>query len=191
MSLIVTIAGSASASASSSAVLEAARRMLRRDGHRSEAIVLRNLPAAEFLHRGSDSSHLAAVHCLIERAQALIIAIPQREAAYAGLLKTFLDALPAYSLQDKALLPILTESSSSLSSAREEALKSIRISLKGSLLLPALAFTTAQIQFEHGGVVRLEQSGEGQLRDSLDELVRPARPQSPPPIPGPNQPFFR
>ena len=172
MSYIVSLTGSASASDQSSAVLEASRRILRRKGFHSDAIVVRNLPWAHILHGKTESSVLEATHCLIERAQAIVIMAPLPEAVSFGLLKTYFDTLPPNALLDKPVLPIVTGGSSAPLLSSDYALKSVLAALGASSVLESLTIADIQVQFEHGGVVRLEDDAEAQLRESLDELTR-------------------
>jgi FMN reductase len=177
MTYIVTIAGSASASAQSSAVIEASRRILRRNGLHSDSIVVRNLPSLDLLSNRPETSALEAAHCLIERAQGIVIATPIQEATYAGLLRTFLETLPYNALQDKTVLPITTGGSHA--PPPDYALRYALASLGAGHILRSLFIEDAQIQFEHGGLVRLEEGAEARLRDSLDALTRAVKLVSP------------
>jgi FMN reductase len=177
MTHIVTITGGASASVQASAVIEASRRILRRNGLHSDSVVIRNLPSLDLLRTRPGSSALEAAHCLIERAQGIVIATPIQEATYAGLLRTFLDTLPPYALQEKTILTVTT--GTSLASPPDYALRYALSSLGAGNLLRSLPIADSQIQFEHGGLVRLEEDAEARLRDSLDTLTRAVRLFSP------------
>lgn len=179
MSYIVTIAGNASASAPTASALEATRRLLRRNGLHSDAIVVRNLPAADLLHGRLDSPALEAAHCLIAQAQGIVIATPLQETTYSGLLKTFLDTLPPNALQEKTLLPITVGGCRSALISREYALRPVLTALGANAILRPLCLEESAILFEHGGVVRLEESAETRLRDGLEALRRAVSPPSP------------
>ena len=62
MSYIVTLTGSASASDQSSAVVETSRRILRRNGFRSDAVVVRNLPWTHILLGRQGRASMTSFH---------------------------------------------------------------------------------------------------------------------------------
>ena len=175
MSHIVIIAGSPSASAKSSAILDHAQHILRRKAIHTGAIVVRSLPPEDLVHARLDSPAMQEALLALDRAEGVIIATPAYRAAYAGVLRAFLDLLPQSALQGKTILPLATGGSPTHLLALDYALKPVLSALGASRILRGVYITDAQIQFEHGGALRLEESVVQRLRESLDELVLSVR----------------
>lgn len=173
---IVTIAGSPSGSAKSSAVLEYVRQFVRRYDAKVDTIVVRDLPAEDLIHARLDSPAIEHAHCLIRRAEGIVIATPVYKAAYAGVLKAFLDVLPQNAFQGKTIFPIATGGSVTHLLSLDYALKPVLSALGACHILRGIYIADAQIQFEHGGVLQLEETIEARLRENLGELLEGLRP---------------
>jgi FMN reductase len=171
MSQIITIAGSPSGSAKSSAVLNHTQRLLRRRCVHTSAIAVRDLPPADLVYARLDSPAIQEAHLALEEAQGVIISTPVYKSAYSGVLKAFLDLLPQNALQGKVVLPIATGGASSHLLALDYALKPVLAALGACHILHGVYITDEQIQFEHGGALRLEDESEMQLRASLEQLI--------------------
>ncbi len=176
MSHITTLAGSPSRSATSAVILNYARRILKSRGVHTSAIHVRDLPAEDLLFGRTDSPDIQTAICLIEQAQAVIIATPVYKAAYSGILKTFLDLLPQNALNGKTILPIATGGSSSHLPTLDYALKPVLSALGACHILRGVYVTDAQIQYAHGGVLELDDRIEQRLRLSLEELLAQREP---------------
>ena len=92
---VVTIAGSPAAPSRCAAALDAARDVLERRGLTTAAINLREFPPEALLWAQFDDPTVRHAIALVERAHVVIVATPVYKAAYSGVLKAFLDLLPA------------------------------------------------------------------------------------------------
>jgi FMN reductase len=73
-----------------------------------ETINVRDLPAEDLLWGRTEAPAIRRALDLIARASGVVVATPVYKAAYTGVLKTFLDLLPQFGLQDKVVLPLAT-----------------------------------------------------------------------------------
>src|SRR4051812_45798874 len=117
MASVVTIAGSPSAPSRSAAILDYARGLLVDRKFEVLAITIRDLPAEDLIKGRYDSPAIQAAKGLIDIAEGIIVATPVYKAAYSGVLKTFLDVLPANVFTGKWLLPIVSGGSNAHSLA--------------------------------------------------------------------------
>jgi len=76
----------------------------------------------------------------------VIVATPIYKAAYSGLLKAFLDLLPADALRGKTVLPLATGGSAAHLLALEYALKPVLSALGARDILDPVYATDAQLQ---------------------------------------------
>lgn len=90
---IVAISGSPSPRSRTDAVLSRAVSRLVNRGHDVTGLVLRDLDPGALLAGGRDDPGIAAALAQISDADAIVVATPVYQAAYAGLLKVFLDLL--------------------------------------------------------------------------------------------------
>lgn len=170
MSYIVAIEGTATPSIQSAAVIEASRRVLRRNGFHLDTIVVRDLPFPALQRAPLDSTVWEAAHCLIEQAQGVILVTACRETS-TTLWKTFLSTLPQSSLQERALLPLLLGSPEAPCRPADGAWKPFLSSLGVGPMLRPLAIKETQIQVEHGGRIRLEEGTAARLQEGLGALT--------------------
>ncbi|AUS44961.1 FMN reductase (NADPH) (plasmid) [Ralstonia solanacearum] len=142
---ILTISGSPSAPSRSARLLGHVRAQLERAGESADHLDLRALPADALL--GAQTAHPAIAEALARVAAAgvVILATPVYQAAYSGLLKTFLDLLPQSGLRDKVVLPIATGGSLAHTLAIDYALRPVLSSLAARVILPGIFAADAQI----------------------------------------------
>ena len=105
---IVAISGSPSPRSRTDAVLSRAVSRLVNRGHDVTGLVLRDLDPGALLAGGRDDPGIAAALAQISDADAIVVATPVYQAAYAGLLKVFLDLLSPPVLRGKLVLPLAT-----------------------------------------------------------------------------------
>src|SRR3712207_3171643 len=103
---VVTIAGSPATPSRCAAALDTARELLERRGLSTAAIGLRDLPPEALLHARFNDPAVQRATALVSQARAVIVATPVYKASYSGLLKAFLDLLPAEALAGKGVLQI-------------------------------------------------------------------------------------
>lgn len=101
-------------------------------------VAVRELPAAELVAGDVAAPAIAAALRLVAEARAIVVATPIYKAAYTGLLKLFLDLLPADAFAGKTVLPLALAKSPAHALALEHALKPVLAVLSPQLILPGL-----------------------------------------------------
>ncbi|HYN58895.1 MAG TPA: NADPH-dependent FMN reductase [Rubrivivax sp.] len=151
---LVALSGSPSARSRSAWLLQLAQTRLEAVVRQASTLTLRDLPAQPLL--AADAQHPAIQAALQSVAQAdvVLVATPIYKAAYSGLLKTFLDLLPAEALRDKIVLPLATGGSSAHLLALDYALKPVLCALGARSILDGVFAADAQlVAHEAGGYV--------------------------------------
>ena len=102
------------------------------DGHAVRFLSLRDLPPAALLSGNTRHPALAAAVHEVIAADAVVVATPVYKAAYSGLLKVFLDALPQHALDGKVVLPLATGGTLAHLLALDYALRPVLVALGAS-----------------------------------------------------------
>jgi FMN reductase len=142
---VVGILGSPSAVSRSGSLLQLARSRLQSLPSHYELLALRGLPAEAIV--GGDASH-PMVHRAVASvlaAELVVIATPIYKAAYSGLLKVFLDLLPADALRGKTVLPLATGGTIAHLLALDYALKPVLSALGARDILDPVFAADSQI----------------------------------------------
>lgn len=151
MSSIVALVGSPSVESRTVALLRHIADRL--DGHDVHVVPVRALPAEALLGADTADPAIAAVVDQVAGADGLIVASPVYKAAYSGVLKTFLDLLPAAALAGKAVLPLLTGGAPVHALAVDYALRPVLSALGARHVVPGLFLIDKQIERTPDGVV--------------------------------------
>jgi FMN reductase len=167
---VVTIAGSPATPSRCAAALDTARELLERHGLSTAAVNLRDLPPEALLWAGFQDPAVRRATSMVAQARAIVVATPVYKAAYSGLLKTFLDLLPADALAGKGVLPIATAGSLAHCLVLEYALKPVLSALGAASFLPGVCLIDADFVYGGDGLVRLETAAGGRLAAALDAL---------------------
>jgi FMN reductase len=143
---IVAIAGSPSAGSRSASLIEFARSHLKRVVQSFHLIAVRELPAAPLLLGRADHPAIRQAADTLAAADIVIVGTPIYKAAYSGILKAFLDLLPANALEGKTVLPLASGGSLAHLLALEYALKPVLAALGARDFLDTVFVTDAQLQ---------------------------------------------
>jgi FMN reductase len=168
---VLLLAGSPSSPSRSTALLDAVADRLTRRGVATDALAVRELPAAALL--AADTSH-HTVQLAVERiakAQAIVVATPVYKAAYSGLLKVFLDLLPQTALRGKAVLPLATGGSPHHMLALDYALRPVLNALGARHILPGVYASDAQVTLTPEGAYQLQVDLFDRLAEAVDTLA--------------------
>jgi FMN reductase len=179
---VVTIAGSPAIPSRCAAALDTERAALERRGLSTAAVSLRELPPEALLWARASDPAVQRAAALVRQARGVIVATPVYKAAYSGLLKAFLDLLPADALAGKGVLPVATSASLAHCLVLEYALKPVLSSLGAAAFLPAVCLVDSDFIYEGDRLARLETAAGGRLAVALDALetdVRARRQQAP------------
>lgn len=143
---VLTLSGSPSASSRSSRLLTFLRPRLQALGHAVIHLELRNLPPGALLAGDREDPDIAAALDQVAAADALVLATPVYQAAYSGLLKTFLDVLPQTGLRGKTVLPIASGGSLAHMLAIDYALRPVLSALSARHVLHGVYAQDHQVQ---------------------------------------------
>jgi FMN reductase len=172
---ILSISGSPTERSRSAWLTQFALTRLEGITSRSTHISVRELPAAALVAADGDDVAIADAIAALADAEVVIVGTPIYKAAYAGLLKLFLDLLPPDALRGKTVLPLATGGSAAHLLALDYALKPVLSALGARHVLDAVFATDAQLQrHEAGGFVP-----EADLVARLDRAVAPLAPRTP------------
>jgi FMN reductase len=143
---IVSISGSPSPRSRSAWLLGLACGRLAGPACSVHEIALRELPPAALVAGDAgDAAVQRAVQAVLQ-ADVVIVATPIYKAAYSGLLKLFLDLLPADALRGKPVLPLATGGSLAHLLALDYALKPVLAALGARHILDSVYVSDAQLQ---------------------------------------------
>ena len=153
---ILLISGSPNISSRSTRLADSFGEQLAGFGYDLVKLTLRELPAQALLLSNISQPELAAALELVRNADAIVISTPVYKAAYSGLLKVFLDALPQDGLQGKLVQPLATGGSQSHMLMLDYALAPVLSALSARQVLPGIYATDLQIQTTEHGLTQLE-----------------------------------
>jgi FMN reductase len=143
--VLVSISGSPSSPSRSAWLL---RHAVERAGERVgrfHTISVRDLPAQALVHCDTSHAAIARSHRTLAEAQAVLIGTPIYKAAYSGLLKLFLDGLPAGALRGKPVLALATGGSPGHLLALDYALKPVLSALGARTLIESIYAVDTQL----------------------------------------------
>ncbi|MGW3287164.1 NAD(P)H-dependent oxidoreductase [Streptomyces sp. NPDC001002] len=133
MATFLTISGSPTPGSATDHVLtHHVTPRLAASGHRTEHLVLRELPAAALLLGHLHHPRLTQAAQLLATADGIVVGTPVYKAAYSGLLKTFLDVMPRTGLAGRPVLQLVVGHSPADGRLTHEALHTVLTSMGAS-----------------------------------------------------------
>ncbi len=151
---IVSISGSPSQRSRSAWLLQWIHTRLEGSVQQAATIAVRELPAAALMAGDARAEPIQRAIDHLSRAQLVIVGTPIYKAAYSGLLKAFLDLLPAEALRGKTVLPLATGGTLGHLLALDYALKPVLSALGARDILDGVFAVDAQLAtHESGGYV--------------------------------------
>ena len=168
---VLLIAGSPTSPSRSTALLESVGERLARRGADIDRLVIRDLPAQPLLLAQWDHPVIERAIAQVARAQAVVVATPVYKAAYAGVLKVFLDLLAQDALKGKTVLPLATGGSPHHMLALDYALRPVLQALAARHILPGVYATDAQITLTPERAYQVHRDLAPRLDDAADLLA--------------------
>ncbi|MDE9365844.1 NADPH-dependent FMN reductase [Luteipulveratus sp. YIM 133132] len=165
MAHVVAISSSPSSTSRTEAVLGTVTGALSADGHDVHTIALRSLPAAPLLLGDATDPSVAAAAERVTTADAVIVTTPVYKASFGGLLKTFLDLLPQYALQGKAVLPLATGGTPAHVLVVDYALRPVLSSLGATHITPGWFVQSSHVTVAADGSVLLDEAASTPLAE--------------------------
>lgn len=168
---VLLIAGSPTSPSRSTALLESVGERLARRGADIDRLVIRDLPAQPLLLAQWDHPVIERAIAQVARAQVVVVATPVYKAAYAGVLKVFLDLLAQDALKGKTVLPLATGGSPHHMLALDYALRPVLQALAARHILPGVYATDAQITLTPERAYQVHRDLAPRLDDAADLLA--------------------
>ena len=178
VAFILTISGSPSTGSRTLLLAQQVNARLAAEGFEVGLINVRDLPAEELISAQVDSPRLREAVGLVERAQALVVATPVYKAAYAGVLKTFLDLLPQFALGGKTVLPLATGGSPAHVLSIDYALRPVLAALNARHVTNGYFFLDKQLEKTEGGQLRIDPQAQERFEPLLRDFVTSVRLQA-------------
>ncbi|MFJ9833424.1 NAD(P)H-dependent oxidoreductase [Streptomyces sp. NPDC101169] len=151
MAVILTISGSPAESSAAARLLSShAVPRLVTQGHDVVHLALRDLPPAPLLAQDADHPRLRQAAGLLAGADGVVVATPVYKAAYSGLLKAFLDAMPRSGLAGKHVLQLVVGHDPAQGHPTHQALETVLLSM-GARGRPDRCFLTGSAAREPSG----------------------------------------
>ena len=172
---VITLAGSPRFPSRSSALLEYARKQLRKQNIEVYHWHLQNFEPADLLYARFDSPALQTLTEQLATADGIIIATPVYKASFSGGLKTLLDLLPERALDNKVVLPLASGGTIAHMLAVDYALKPVLNALKAQEILHGVFADDSQVtDYQHKPQFTpdLKQRLDGSLHLFLQALQR-------------------
>lgn len=172
MSALLSIAGSPSAASRSVALCHYANQYAAAHGVAADLLVVRDLDPQDLIYGRFDGVSLGPAFAAVASARALLVATPVYKAAYSGVLKSFLDVLPANALADKVVLPLASGGSPAHSLMIDYALKPVLAALGAGQILPGVYLIDQQYTHENGQNVQFtDKEAAARFDAALDQLL--------------------
>jgi FMN reductase len=167
---VTSILGSLGPMSRCAAMLRFARWQLRSVASELEEVVLSELPGDSLLQaRFGDPAIREAIRQVVE-ADVVIVATPIHKASFSGLLKSFLDLLPAQALHGKTVLPLATGASEAHGAALDQALRPVLASLGAMDVLDTVAASDVDIVVQEFGGYRVGDEPRRRIEAALRTL---------------------
>jgi FMN reductase len=167
MSLVVTVSASPVAASRTQLLTAAVGASIATRGIEVQAVNVRDLPAEDLLWARGDAPGLQRAVDLIARADGVVVATPVYKAAYTGVLKTFLDLLPQFGLQGKAVLPLATGGTLAHVLAIDYGLRPVLMALGAQHVVGGLFILDKLLERQADGGLRIDP----EVKPRLDEVV--------------------
>lgn len=171
---VLVLSGSPSVMSRTASLGDFIARKLAQDGIATEHLMLRDLPSADLLSANVNAPEIAAAIEAIAAADGIVVVTPIYKAAYSGLTKIFLDLLPQFAMENKAIFPIATGGSLAHVLALDYALRPVLHSMKARHVVQSYFITDKSFQKCDAGYVCEEadlgplfQTGFDDFRHSL------------------------
>lgn len=167
---VILISGSPSPTSSGTRLLHHIGERLASQGHHCTRLQVRDLPAHALLHADYRDAAIVRAVAQVAAADAVVISTPVYKAAYAGILKAFLDLLPQDGLDGKLVLPVATGGSQSHMLSLDYALRPVLASLSARFILPSIYTTSDQLQWHAEQGLLLDAAISGRVMRGVEQL---------------------
>lgn len=152
-------------------MLDAVGERLARRGATVDRLTIRELPAQPLLLAEWSNPAIERAIAQVAQARAVVVATPVYKAAYAGVLKVFLDLLAQDALKGKTVLPLATGGSPHHMLALDYALRPVLQSLSARHILPGVYASDAQIALTPERAYQVHADLAHRLDDAVETLA--------------------
>lgn len=179
MTAIVVVSGSPSESSRTLLLSRDVGARLRAEGFDVDFVNVRDLPAEDLMLAHPEAPGIKEAIALIAASQALVIATPVYKAAYAGVLKTFLDLLPQFALTGKTVLPLATGGTMAHVLSIDYALRPVLAALGARHVVNGYFFLDKQLEKLEPDGLRIDPVAEDKFRPVFNEFISSVRAHQP------------
>ncbi len=144
---------------------------LQNAGLASSIIDVRRLPAEDLMLARTTAPLIADALARVASATSIVIASPIYKAAYAGLLKVFLDLIPQFGLRGKVIFPLVTGGTPAHVLAIDYALRPVLSSMDPFHVVGGLFVLDKQIEVLPTGELQLASEASSKLGMALLNFI--------------------
>ncbi|WP_314173213.1 NADPH-dependent FMN reductase [Streptomyces winkii] len=166
MATVLSVSGSPSPTSRTARLLRHLDGALAEQGHTVVPLDVRTLPAGPLLNAEFGHPEIVAAIDLFRQADGVIVGTPVYKAAYSGLLKSLLDLLPQFALEDKTVLPLATGGTTAHVLAIDYALRPVLASMGAGHIVQGWFVLDKHIAVREDGAVALD-PGTAQALDQV------------------------
>ena len=146
----------------------------------THSIAVRSLNTEDLIYGRYNSPELQSTFEIVRQADGIIVATPIYKAAYSGVLKVYLDLLPAQRLRQQNRPALATGGSPAHSLVIDYALRPVLVALGAPHILTGVYLIDSEMKpsdpnaeaSADPGALQLEMSAEARLFGAVDELAR-------------------
>lgn len=171
---IAILTGSPSKDSRTAAVASVVADRLHRHAFRTQVIHVRELPSNALIHADFEDPAIVQATAAVAEADGVVIASPVYKASYTGVLKAFVDLLPARALEGKVVLPLLTGGALVHALALDYALRPVLQALEPRLVVSGLFLLDKWI-VRDGSSATLEPDAAQRLDAVTDSFIEGVR----------------
>jgi FMN reductase len=172
MTSVLIISGSPSSTSRTERLARSIAARIAAQDVRASLLDVRQLPADDLLHARFEAPSIVEATAQVALADGIVVATPVYKAAYAGLLKAFLDVLPQFALRGKVVLPLATGGTVAHVLAIDYALRPVLSSLDPLHVVNGLFLLDKQITLLENGEVQLESDIDQKLNGAIAQFLR-------------------
>ena len=171
MADVVLIAGSPSPYSRTLALLDQIRVLLSSTGLSSYLVSVRDFDPQDLIYGRYDSPAFVEPFTHIKAARGIVVATPVYKAAYSGVLKTFLDLVPANAFAGKPVLPLASGGTSTHMLMLEYALKPVLSALGAQTIHTGFYVADSQMQKTDDTTYSLDDATDPKFRLLVEEWI--------------------
>lgn len=175
MASVLVLSGSPSAFSRTASFADLIAGKLGENGFTARHLLLRSLPPADLMLANVDAPEIARAAEAVAEADGIVVVTPVYKASYSGLTKCFLDLLPQFAMENKAVFPVATGGSLAHVLALDYALRPVLHSMKARHVVQSHFLTDKSFELRDGTYVVAEETLGGLFQAAFEDFRRSLR----------------